>query len=471
MISNRLRGLLNLHVFVTTAVAAMLFVALATLAMNADSTAFLRLSADLPVFAYVLSVIAGMVVSARYLAIFGDRINRLNWMDAARIATRQVICIALFLFALLFALKDKGISRLFVGSYLIAGWTVLLFVNQGLPRMLARMAFRKRHKLPTLFVGSAARGERLKDWLAAKESLGLRSVGFITADGDEKVSPNSVPMLGALEDIRQVIETEGVAQVIVLDIPPSRGELRYIVEICQEVGCRLLIHSDLGEEVHHPLTPVVDEGFAFFSLQEEPLEDPVNRVLKRVFDVALSLPIVLLLLPPLCAWVWLVQRRQAPGPLFFVQLRGGQRGKPFGIYKFRSMYADNARPEVQASRGDRRIFPFGQFLRKSSLDEFPQFLNVLKGDMSIVGPRPHMPVHDAEFARHFNSYRTRHFAKPGITGLAQTRGFRGEISDPELLRQRVANDIYYIANWSIWMDLAIMVKTTWQVLFPPKTAY
>jgi len=169
-----------------------------------------------------------------------------------------------------------------------------------------------------------------------------------------------------------------------------------------------------------------------------------------------------------------MQRLQAPGKLLFVQKRSGHRRNEFNIYKFRSMYdhsRDSASEAVQARKGDNRIFPFGRFLRQSSLDEFPQFLNVLRGDMSIVGPRPHMPAHDAEFRHFYKGYRTRHFAKPGITGLAQTRGFRGEISDPALLQQRVQNDLYYIANWSIWLDLQITVKTFWQVFSPLKTAY
>lgn len=473
MIAHRLRGLLNLHMIVATGVAALLFCALAIVATHSRVVPFLRLQDDLPLISYVLCVLAGVVVSARYLALFSHRIHRLSWVDSTRITTRQVVCIALFLFALLFVLKDRAISRMFVGSYLATAWFVLLFVNQGLPRLLARMLFRTRHKIPTLFVGSAARAEQLRDWLAAKEALGLRPVGFITP-AEAEPAADDAKYVGALADIRQVIAAESVAQVIVLDMPATRGEMRFILEVCQEMGCRLLIHSDLSEQLQHPLTPVIDEGSAFFSLQEEPLEDPMNRVLKRTFDIAVSLPIVLFVLPPLCAWVWLMQRWQAPGPLFFVQRRAGQRGNEFSIYKFRSMYANDKNREAeakQARRDDERIYPFGKFLRQSSLDEFPQFFNVLKGDMSIVGPRPHMPAHDEEFARHFNSYRTRHFAKPGITGLAQTKGFRGEISDPELLRQRIANDLYYIANWSIWMDISITLKTTWQVLFPPKTAY
>ena len=219
---------------------------------------------------------------------------------------------------------------------------------------------------------------------------------------------------------------------------------------------------------------VVEEGHTFYSLQEEPLEDPMNLLAKRVFDIALSLPVVVFVLPPLCLWVWAMQRIQAPGRLLFVQNRAGLRRNEFRIFKFRSMRdtaSEAAHEAVQARKGDDRIYPFGHFLRKSSLDEFPQFLNVLRGEMSIVGPRPHMPAHDVEFSRYYKSYRTRHFAKPGITGLAQTRGYRGEITDPALLKERVQSDIFYITNWSFWLDLQITLKTGWQILRPPKSAY
>lgn len=471
MITQRLRGLINLHITVSVLVAVALF------QVYADAFRFLpfgTLPVDLELASYLLCVGAGMGLAGRYVSRAGTKFHRLKWVDAAEIATRQVVCVALLVFTFMFAAKDRDVSRLFLGSFLCCLWLVLLFLNQGLPRLLSRLLFQKRHKVPTLFVGSPARAERLREWLATKDALGIQPIGFITPVGDAEESDNAVPFLGALEDIRDVIETEMVAQVIVLDMPASTGERRFIVEICQEIGCRLLIHSDLSDQLQHPLVPVVEEGHAFFSLQEEPLEDPFNRVLKRAFDIALSLPVVLIVLPPLCLYVGLMQRLQAPGPLFFVQKRRGDRRGEFDMLKFRSMYDVSRDLKVeakQASRGDSRIYPFGAFMRRTSLDEFPQFVNVLKGNMSIVGPRPHMPVHDVEFSRYYRGYRTRHFAKPGITGLAQTRGYRGEISDPQLLQKRISNDIDYIANWSIWLDIQITLKTTWQVFFPPKTAY
>jgi putative colanic acid biosynthesis UDP-glucose lipid carrier transferase len=144
------------------------------------------------------------------------------------------------------------------------------------------------------------------------------------------------------------------------------------------------------------------------------------------------------------------------------------------MLKFRSMRVapdDAAAESVQAAVEDARIFAFGRFMRRHSLDEFPQFWNVLCGDMSVVGPRPYMPLLDEEFRRQTSGYRTRHLVKPGITGLAQSLGYRGEILEQEMLRRRVHWDVYYITHWSVWMDLQITALTLWQILRPPGTAY
>ena len=214
-----------------------------------------------------------------------------------------------------------------------------------------------------------------------------------------------------------------------------------------------------------------EDGAHFLALQNEPLEDPVNRALKRGLDIAVSLPVVVLILPVLTAIIWLVQRWQAPGPVFFNRPRGGRNRTTFGMFKYRSMYVSDHDINQQAQAGDDRVYPLGRLLRKASLDEFPQFLNVLRGEMSVVGPRPHLPKHDEQFSQIARAYRTRSLVKPGITGLAQVKGFRGEITEPAKLHRRVYWDLYYVAHWSIVMDLRIIFLTAWQVVRPPKTAY
>jgi lipopolysaccharide/colanic/teichoic acid biosynthesis glycosyltransferase len=329
--------------------------------------------------------------------------------------------------------------------------------------------------LPTLFIGRMSSFAQLNDWIAHKEPLGIHPVGLLSDDAEVAGSASPfVPALGGLADLPRVLAERPVGQVVLLGLPATDAEARTVIDICQEHGCRLLIHNNLAERYTRPLVPTIEEGRHFYTLQEEPLEDPINRLCKRAYDIAIALPVVIFVLPPLCAGVWLVQRFQAPGPLFHVRERRGQRGLIFRMLKFRSMHVgpeDPAAESRQARAEDERIFPFGRFMRRHSLDEFPQFWNVLVGDMSVVGPRPYMPLLDEEFRQQTRGYRTRHLVKPGITGLAQSLGYRGEVLEPEMLSRRVYWDVYYITHWSIWLDVQITVRTLWQIFRPPQTAY
>jgi len=183
---------------------------------------------------------------------------------------------------------------------------------------------------------------------------------------------------------------------------------------------------------------------------------------------------VVLILPPLALFVRLMQWRQAPGPLLHARERRGWRGSSFAMLKFRSMYhedRDEAVESRQARIGDERVYPAGRWLRRRSLDELPQFWNVLRGEMSVVGPRPYMPRLDEEFRRQTRAYRTRNLVKPGITGLAQSLGYRGEILENEMLQRRQQWDVHYITHWSLALDVQITLRTLWQVIVPPKSAY
>jgi lipopolysaccharide/colanic/teichoic acid biosynthesis glycosyltransferase len=297
----------------------------------------------------------------------------------------------------------------------------------------------------------------------------------VLSDDARQDAPSvALPLLGRVSELRRVLDERQILQVVLLEFPATDAEARGIIDQCQEHGCRLLIHNNLEERYTHPLVPIAEEGRHYYTLQEEPLEDPLNRVLKRMFDIAVSLPVVVFVLPVLCAIVAVVQRMQAPGPLFHIRERRGMRGNSFAMFKFRSMYAgenDAAGESLQARSHDERIFPFGRFLRRRSLDEFPQFWNVLRGEMSVVGPRPYMPLLDEEFRQQTKAYRTRHLVKPGITGLAQSMGFRGEILEREMLNRRHYWDVHYITHWSLWLDCQITLRTLVQVFLPPKTAY
>ena len=189
------------------------------------------------------------------------------------------------------------------------------------------------------------------------------------------------------------------------------------------------------------------------------LDDKWNQFLKRGFDIVVSLCFLCLVFPFLLLLVFVVTECTMPGKLFFVQKRTGLNGKTFKCYKFRSMRQNPESEERQATKGDDRVTRWGYIMRKTSLDETPQFINVLMGDMSIVGPRPHMLKHTDEFTEMVDGYMLRHQVKPGVTGWSQVNGYRGEIKKVEDIENRVKFDLWYIDHWSFFLDLRIIFKT------------
>jgi len=259
--------------------------------------------------------------------------------------------------------------------------------------------------------------------------------------------------------------------VIVLDLTLGSDWLRKMTQMCEGAAVRLLVLNNLDDYFNHTTTTFEDEGVSFISLREEPLESPMNRFLKRLLDLAVALPVVIFVLPLSSLLVWLLQRLQSPGPVFFVQERTGIQGHHFKIYKYRTMHVNHRNEAQQASREDPRIYPAGRWFRKLSIDELPQFINVLKGDMSVVGPRPHLPKHEEMFVQVMRKYLIRKFIRPGITGWAQVNGFRGEIHVETDIQKRVEADIHYLENWAFSLDCLIILKTIKHCLFPPRSAY
>lgn len=471
MLLNRHRGLTNLHNLLSLLLVGLFFwlYAEVTILLLSDRVRLTRETALLP---YFLSVVLGLLLGWRQVGSAGWRLPRLEVAEAAGLATRQVGIVALVVFAMMFATQDRSISRLFLGSFLVFSWAGLLGLHLLLPRRLARQFYGSGMQVPTLLLGPGAAFRAAGEWAGAREHLGIRPMGFVSWTAPEGTPPSG--WRGTVEELPALLEEERVGQVILWELPDHAGVGRQIVEACQAAGARLLVRHDVDERLGHPVAAVDVQGQHYFTLHEEPLEEPLNRLVKRLFDLAVALPVVVVVLPPLCAAVWLMQRRQSAGPLFFVRPRAGAQRTNFPMVKFRTMHValpDEQAELQQAKADDDRVYPFGRWMRRHSLDEFPQFWNVLLGDMSIVGPRPVMPLLDEEFERRARAYRTRHFVKPGITGLAQSEGFRGEIVTPEQLQERVRRDLDYIAHWSFWLDVQITAKTLAQVFFPPKSAY
>ena len=212
------------------------------------------------------------------------------------------------------------------------------------------------------------------------------------------------------------------------------------------------------------------DDIEIYTTYENPLQSVGNRLLKRTFDIVMSL---FFLIPTavIFPFIWLIIKIQSPGPIFFKQARTGIDGKTFYVLKFRSMHVNKDADKLQATKNDPRKYPFGNFMRKSNIDELPQFINILKGDMSFVGPRPHMLAHTEQYSALITKYMVRHFVKPGLTGWAQVTGFRGETKELWQMEGRVKRDIWYMEHWSILLDIRIIWMTFKTIFIHDKNAY
>jgi undecaprenyl-phosphate glucose phosphotransferase len=469
MLKNRQEGLTTLHGIWVTVIVSALFIEFTKVI---QATGWMQLANRVNLNLYFLAVFGGTLISLRAYHHWAPKLAHLNWIEALRLTKQQMFRLALVLFAFVVATKDTSVSRLFLGSYLLLASVVMLLCNRYLPGIICRLVF-KTNTMPTLFIGSPASITGLTRWIESKSNLGVETVGFLRTSTDSSPADAcGVADLGDISNLANILRDRVVGQIIVLQNYLDRAQTQQVIAIAQKVGCRLHIFNNWAEEFNHPIVVDHEGEYTFFTLDDEPLENPINRIAKRAFDIAISLPVVAFLLPPLALVVWFFQRRQAPGPLLYTQPRTGMTKCSFNIIKFRTMFVRKPGDEArQATVGDNRIYAFGRFLRRTSLDEIPQFINVLLGDMSVAGPRPHLIKHDEEFSRVLTAYYTRHFVKPGITGLAQSKGLRGEISELSMLERRVRYDIFYINNWSFLLDVQIVFATFKQVLFPPKTAY
>ena len=257
-------------------------------------------------------------------------------------------------------------------------------------------------------------------------------------------------------------------------LPSSyREEITELMEFCERNTIRFRVIP--SPESFIPVVKTTDLTFhgavPVSRLRNEPLDRKGNRLLKRSFDLVFSFLVITLIFTWLFPILALMIKISSRGPVFFKQVRLGERKKKFTCYKFRSMRMNNEADSKQATRNDPRITKLGAFLRKSNLDELPQFFNVLFGQMSVVGPRPHPLKLNDQFRDIIDKYMVRHFVRPGITGWAQVSGFRGETRTPELMEKRVDLDIWYLENWSFMLDLKIVVKTVTNMFKKDEMAY
>lgn len=361
-------------------------------------------------------------------------------------------------------------------SYAIVYWYVAILLYFMLTRVGLRLLlhFIRRRGLnqrKVVIVGVGKVGIELADNIYNSTELGLQVVGFYDDNTRQKVNTEQ-PGLKVLGNLIDLVNDARLSKIDRIYITLSMRHISYIKQVVSALAdstCSVVFVPDmfsfdlLNSRMGHL------KGMPVISIYDTPMEG-ANRWIKRIEDFVLSL-LILILISPILLAIAVAIKLTSPGPVLFQQNRYGIDGKPIKVYKFRSMTAmDNGDKVVQAQKGDARITPLGGFLRRTSLDELPQFINALQGNMSIVGPRPHAVAHNEEYRRLIGGYMLRHKVKPGITGWAQINGWRGETDTLDKMQKRVDFDLNYINNWSLIWDLKIIFLTIFKG-FINKNAY
>lgn len=343
----------------------------------------------------------------------------------------------------------------------------------GLIKVIRYFRARGFNNRNVLIIGAGSNGQEIRNMLFNRLEYGFNFVGFF--DNEPSRFPElKEQILGGIEDAKAFAVNNDIEEIFCALPYKQEDEIKDLIRFCDENLIRLKIVPDFTKFLNMNLSKVHIEKYGMFpvlSLRDEPLENAVNRVVKRLFDFGFTVLVFLLVLWWLVPIIALAIKLTSRGPVFFIQERSGERNESFKVLKFRTMYTNNNIPEKQAEKNDPRITPIGRFLRKTSLDEIPQFFNVLLGHMSVIGPRPHMVSHTEEYKKIIDKFMVRHFIKPGITGWAQVNGYRGETKDPSQMEARVKHDVWYIENWSLFLDIRIIFMTIFNFFKGEENAY
>ncbi|MEW9615762.1 undecaprenyl-phosphate glucose phosphotransferase [Shinella sp. S4-D37] len=394
---------------------------------------------------------------------------RSPWRMTPRILTAWALAFGAMALMVFFFKSGDQYSRIWFASWFLAGSVYLVIERQVIAYSIRRWARNGTMERRAVIVGGGEPAKELIRTLEQQPENDIRICGIFD-DRDERRSPAVIAGYPKLGNIAELVEFARLARIDMLIISlPLSAEARILALLKKlwilPVDIRLAAHSK-GLRFR-PRSYSQVGNLPMLDIFDKPIADWDN-VAKRLFDIFFSI-VALVLLWPVMLGAAIAVKLSSPGPIIFKQKRHGFNNEVIEVYKFRSMYTHLADPTAKAAvtKGDPRVTRVGRFLRKSSIDELPQFFNVLKGDLSLVGPRPHAiqaQSNDRKYVDVIESYFARHRVKPGVTGWAQINGWRGEIDHDDKIRFRTEFDLYYIENWSLWLDLKILVLTPMRLL-------
>ncbi len=377
------------------------------------------------------------------------------------------VCVLVAILVALFMLKSSAIfSRKWFFIWGVSAYFYLVIYRALIDQILNFLRKHKFNRKMIVVYGAGAVGKSVQEKLSENYEVGFDILAFV--DDNDKIQDtkiNGVPVLAPVK----LNDLMGECDEIWLALPlRADKKMQEILHDTRHHTCVIRFIPDIFNFrlLNHSVTEIAD--IPIIEINGTPMSW-VDRLVKRVSDFILA-AIILLLISPILLTIALAIKLTSRGPILYKQTRHGWSGKPINVYKFRSMYFEKNEVFKQATSADCRITPVGKFLRKTSLDELPQFFNVLQGRMSIVGPRPHAIVMNLEYQDKIDNYMQRHKVRPGITGWAQVNGFRGETDTIEKMQKRIEYDLYYIENWSLFFDYRIILQTIYKG-FVNKNAY
>jgi undecaprenyl-phosphate galactose phosphotransferase/putative colanic acid biosynthesis UDP-glucose lipid carrier transferase len=400
------------------------------------------------------------------------KIIRVERIETTLLRTIKLVFAHMGVIALfIVVLKYADISRLRVLFFYIGFFLLLLVFRIVFMRILKYARKQGYNFKQVIIVGANETGLHMAKILSADLSYGYRVIGF----ADDKVDPafeKMTPLISNLQNIEAYVAKHKVDEMYIALHINEASEITRLIKLCERYMIRIKFIPDF-QQYTKTRKVVIDfyENTPVLMIRKEPLELAINRLSKKFFDICFSILVILLIFPWLFPILMIIIKIGSKGPIFFRQERSGEDNKSFYCLKFRTMRVNKLSDELQAKENDPRITKIGAIMRKTNLDELPQFFNVLWGKMSVVGPRPHMLKHTEQYSELINNYLVRHYAKPGITGWAQVNGFRGETKELIDMQKRVEFDIWYIENWSFLLDLKIIWLTVWNMLRGEKNAY
>ncbi len=385
---------------------------------------------------------------------------------------RTILVYLLWVISIMFYLffsRELEISRLFIVST-IGGFGFGLLVNRfiylGLNGYLKKSDYLIKK---VLILGYNETAKKLAKYFE-EDSLNTQLIGYI--ENEENIHElSNYPILAEINDTLKVAKASNVNEIFSTITPEQNKDIYNLMYQSEKECIRFKIVPNLSVFITREVHIEYFGQLPILSLRSEPLDDVGNRIKKRVLDIIVSLFVIIFILSWLVLILGVLIFIESGFPIFFKQLRTGKDKKPFYCLKFRSMKSNKDANFKQATQNDERITRIGKFIRKTSLDEFPQFINVFRGEMSLVGPRPHMVKHTSDYSKLVDDYMVRQFIKPGITGWAQINGYRGEITNPEQIEARVNKDLWYLENWTLWLDIQILFLTLYQMFKGDKNAY